>query len=177
MLSQLLRRVCRKGEAGRRCYWRPPAGHDGGDARERHLSGRPVTNSRSTAVNIAAVTIFVTFAAAVLVCVVLGAHRRVELGAIAANKGGETRLPQGGTQPRNRQRGAEDVAEDVVEGAPGLVAEGEQMRKAEDFNEEGEEVGANFSAYDEEEADDEALLGASTLAKLRNAKLFEETEE
>jgi hypothetical protein len=31
-------------------------------------------------VNIAAVTIFVTFAAAALVCVVLGAHRRVVLG-------------------------------------------------------------------------------------------------
>src|SRR6266851_3294740 len=52
----------------------------GVDARERRLSGRPVTNSRSTAVNIAAVTIFVTFAAAALVCVVLGAHRRVVLG-------------------------------------------------------------------------------------------------
>jgi small subunit ribosomal protein S2 len=57
------------------------------------------------------------------------------------------------------------------------VAEGEQMRKAEDFNEEGEEADANFSAYDEAEVDDEALLGASTLAKLRNAKLFEEEEE
>ena len=57
------------------------------------------------------------------------------------------------------------------------VAEGEQMRKADDFNEEGEEADGNFSAYDEEEAPDEALLGASTLAKLRNAKLFEEEEE
>lgn len=52
----------------------------GVDARERRLSGRPLTNSRSIAVNIAAVTIFVTFAAAALVCVVLGAHRRVVLG-------------------------------------------------------------------------------------------------
>ena len=57
------------------------------------------------------------------------------------------------------------------------VAEGEQMRKAGDFNEDGEEAGGKFSAYDEEEAPDEALLGASTLAKLRNAKLFEEEEE
>ena len=57
------------------------------------------------------------------------------------------------------------------------VAEGEQTRKAEDFNEEGEEVEGAFSAYDEVEPDDEALLGASTLAKLRNAKLFEEEEE
>ena len=56
-------------------------------------------------------------------------------------------------------------------------AEGEQMRKADDFNENGEEADGNFSAYDEEEADDEALLGASTLAKLRGAKLFDETEE
>ena len=56
------------------------------------------------------------------------------------------------------------------------VAEGEQTRKAEDYNEEGEEV-EGFSAYDEVEPDDEALLGASTLAKLRNAKLFEDEEE
>ncbi|MBI1257571.1 MAG: 30S ribosomal protein S2 [Chloroflexi bacterium] len=55
--------------------------------------------------------------------------------------------------------------------------EGEQMRKADDFTENGEEVDGNFSAYDEEEADDEELLGASTLAKLRNAKLFDEEEE
>ncbi len=57
------------------------------------------------------------------------------------------------------------------------VAEGEQMRKAEDFNENGEEADGKFSAYDDEESSDEALLGESTLAKLRNAKLFEEEEE
>jgi small subunit ribosomal protein S2 len=57
------------------------------------------------------------------------------------------------------------------------VIEGEQMRKAADFNEDGAEADANFSAYAEEDADDETLLGASTLAKLRNAKLFEEEEE
>jgi hypothetical protein len=39
-----------------------------------------VTNSQPTAVNIAAMTIFVIPAAAALVCVVLGAHRRVVLG-------------------------------------------------------------------------------------------------
>ena len=50
------------------------------DARERRLSGRPVTNSHSIAVNIFAVTISATFAAAALVCVVLGATRRVVLG-------------------------------------------------------------------------------------------------
>ncbi len=57
------------------------------------------------------------------------------------------------------------------------VIEGQQMRKAEDFTEEGEEAGGAFSAYEDEEEDDEALLGASTLAKLRSAKLFDEDEE
>ena len=57
------------------------------------------------------------------------------------------------------------------------VIEGEQIRQADDYTEDGEEKdSAFFSAYDEEEEDDEALLGASTLAKLRNAKLFDETE-
>ncbi len=56
------------------------------------------------------------------------------------------------------------------------VIEGQQIHKAEDFTEEGEEAAAEFSAYDEEVEDDEALLGASTLAKLRNSKLFEEEE-
>ncbi len=58
------------------------------------------------------------------------------------------------------------------------VIEGEQVRQADEYTEEGEEKdSAYFSAYDEEEEDDEALLGASTLAKLRNAKLFDENEE
>jgi len=56
------------------------------------------------------------------------------------------------------------------------VAEGQQMRKSDDLTEEGEDVAGGISAY-EEEQDDEALLGASTLAKLRTAKLFEEEEE
>ncbi len=56
------------------------------------------------------------------------------------------------------------------------VIEGQQMHKAGEFNEEGEEADTVYSAYDEEE-DDEALLGASTLAKLRSSKLFEEEEE
>ncbi|MCC6801390.1 MAG: 30S ribosomal protein S2 [Anaerolineae bacterium] len=56
------------------------------------------------------------------------------------------------------------------------VEEGQQMRKAEDFTEEGEETDRSFSAYEDEE-EDEALLGASTLAKLRSAKLFDEDEE
>jgi small subunit ribosomal protein S2 len=55
------------------------------------------------------------------------------------------------------------------------VDEGEQMRKADDFNEDGEESDKVLSAY-EDEQEDEELLGASTLAKLRSAKLFDEEE-
>ncbi|MEP7290186.1 MAG: 30S ribosomal protein S2 [Chloroflexota bacterium] len=56
------------------------------------------------------------------------------------------------------------------------VIEGEQMRKAQS-GEEGEgDAAGKLSAYDEEENDEE-LLGASTLAKLRSAKLFEEEGE
>ncbi len=57
------------------------------------------------------------------------------------------------------------------------VIEGEQVRQADEYTEDGEEKDADyFSAYDDEEEDDEALLGASTLAKLREAKLFDENE-
>ncbi len=58
------------------------------------------------------------------------------------------------------------------------VIEGEQVRQADEYTEDGEEKNSEyFSAYDEEEEDDEALLGASTLAKLRNSKLFDENED
>lgn len=59
------------------------------------------------------------------------------------------------------------------------ILEGQQMRKPDDFGQDGEDVAPVFAAaskYDEVE-DDEALLGASTLAKLRNSKLFEEETE
>lgn len=58
------------------------------------------------------------------------------------------------------------------------ILEGQQMRKSDDFGQETDDQSAAFAAskYDEEE-DDEALLGASTLAKLRNAKLFTEEDE
>lgn len=56
------------------------------------------------------------------------------------------------------------------------VIEGEQMRKAQGGAEEESGDAENISAYDEEDKDEE-LLGASTLAKLRGAKLFEEEEE
>jgi small subunit ribosomal protein S2 len=59
------------------------------------------------------------------------------------------------------------------------VIEGQMMRKGE--SEDGADVtmeNANFDAYDkdEEEASDEAYLGASTLAKLRDANLFTDEE-
>lgn len=58
------------------------------------------------------------------------------------------------------------------------VIEGQQMRKADEMSEEGGEDGDGaMYKYDEDEEDDEALLGASTLAKLRNSKLFEDDEE
>ncbi len=55
------------------------------------------------------------------------------------------------------------------------LIEGQQMRKSEDGSDEGD--AAFFSAYSDEETNDEALLGASTLAKLREQKLFEEEDE
>ena len=59
------------------------------------------------------------------------------------------------------------------------ILEGQQMRKPDDFGQDGDSGAPVFEAaskYDEVE-DDEALLGASTLAKLRNSKLFEEETE
>jgi len=60
------------------------------------------------------------------------------------------------------------------------VIEGQMMRKGD--SEDGADVtmeNANFDAYDkdEEEVSDEAYLGASTLAKLRDANLFTDEEE
>ncbi len=60
------------------------------------------------------------------------------------------------------------------------VIEGQMMRKGD--SEDGADVtmeNANFDALDkdEEEASDEAYLGASTLAKLRDANLFTDEEE
>ncbi|MBZ0301444.1 MAG: 30S ribosomal protein S2 [Anaerolineae bacterium] len=66
----------------------------------------------------------------------------------------------------------------IVGGMADAVAEGQAMRKAEDM-EEGEDEGTpDYSAYEEvEEEDDEQYLGESTLAKLRDAKLFEDDDE
>lgn len=58
------------------------------------------------------------------------------------------------------------------------VIEGQSMRKQEDFiEEETVEEPAYAYAGVEEEDDDEAFLGASTLAKIRNQKLLDEDVE
>ncbi len=57
------------------------------------------------------------------------------------------------------------------------VIEGQMMRKSDEASEEACEGVGSMYKYGEEEVDDEAVLGASTLAKLRDANLFEEGEE
>jgi small subunit ribosomal protein S2 len=64
----------------------------------------------------------------------------------------------------------------IVAALADAAAEGRAMRKGDDGVEEVEEVTPDYSAYDTEE-DDEVYLGASTLAKLRDAKLFENEDE
>jgi small subunit ribosomal protein S2 len=57
------------------------------------------------------------------------------------------------------------------------VAEGQAMRKPDDYD-EGVADEIDYSAYTEdEEEDDERYLGASTLAKLRDSKLFDEEDK
>jgi small subunit ribosomal protein S2 len=57
------------------------------------------------------------------------------------------------------------------------VAEGQAMRKPDDYD-EGVVDEIDYSAYVEgEEEDDERYLGASTLAKLRDSKLFDEDDD
>jgi hypothetical protein len=61
------------------------------------------------------------------------------------------------------------------------VAEGQAMRKADDGQDVEEDVAPDYAAYetfDEEEGeDDEQYLGESTLAKLRDARLFADDSE
>lgn len=66
----------------------------------------------------------------------------------------------------------------LLAGLADAVAEGQAMRKPEDYTEE-ELAAAGEEFIGGEEEGDERYLGASTLAKLRNTKLFEdeETEE
>ncbi len=67
----------------------------------------------------------------------------------------------------------------MVSAMADAVLEGKAMRKEGDFDEAFEATSAdaeNFM-YDDEEDGDEAYLGESTLAKLRDAKLFEDDDE
>lgn len=68
----------------------------------------------------------------------------------------------------------------IVTALADAVLEGQAMRKADDYD-TAEEEAPDYSAYDyaEDEEDDEQYLGASTLAKLRDARLFatEDDEE
>jgi small subunit ribosomal protein S2 len=60
------------------------------------------------------------------------------------------------------------------------VEEGRQMRKADDAGGDemtGEDIDLSQYANMKDEDDDEAYLGASTLAKLKNARLFDEESE
>lgn len=65
----------------------------------------------------------------------------------------------------------------LVSALADAVLEGQAMRKGEDGGDEDLDM-ADYSAYDdyEEEEDDEQYLGASTLAKLRDANLFDDDE-
>ena len=65
----------------------------------------------------------------------------------------------------------------LVSALADAVLEGQAMRKGEDGGDDDLDM-ADYSAYDdyEEEEDDEQYLGASTLAKLRDANLFDDDE-
>ncbi len=63
----------------------------------------------------------------------------------------------------------------IIAAMADAVIEGQAMRKSDDGDESGEE-GIDFSAYADEEEGDEQYLGASTLAKLRDSKLFADEE-
>ncbi|MGQ9887268.1 MAG: 30S ribosomal protein S2 [Aggregatilineales bacterium] len=63
----------------------------------------------------------------------------------------------------------------IITALADAVLEGQAMRKADDYAEAAEEEALDYEAYtyeEEEEEDDEQYLGASTLAKLRDARLF-----
>lgn len=55
--------------------------------------------------------------------------------------------------------------------------EGRGMRKSDDIEEEVNADDLDLSQYANDEDNDEAYLGASTLAKLKSASLFDETDE
>lgn len=63
----------------------------------------------------------------------------------------------------------------IIAAMADAVLEGQAMRKGDDTDEDTDEV-TDFSAYDYEDEGDEQYLGASTLAKLRDSKLFADEE-
>lgn len=64
----------------------------------------------------------------------------------------------------------------LVSALADAVVEGKAMRKGDDdFEESVDDI--DFGAYEDEDDDDESYLGASTLAKLRDSKLFDEDED
>ena len=65
----------------------------------------------------------------------------------------------------------------MVSALADAIIEGKAMRKAEDFDEEVDGSDSSFDYNDDDDDNDEAYLGASTLAKLRDAKLFEDEDE
>lgn len=65
----------------------------------------------------------------------------------------------------------------IVAAIADAAAEGRAMRKGDDTIEEEEEIVPDYSAYDIDDEEDEVYLGASTLAKLRDAKLFADEEQ
>jgi small subunit ribosomal protein S2 len=66
----------------------------------------------------------------------------------------------------------------LVSAFASAVLEGKAMRKADDRDEEAEEMAeVDLAAYGDDDEGDEAYLGESTLAKLRDASLFDEDDE
>ena len=67
----------------------------------------------------------------------------------------------------------------IITALADAVLEGQAMRKADDYAEAADEEAIDYEAYtyEDEEEDDEQYLGASTLAKLRDARLFAPEDE
>lgn len=65
----------------------------------------------------------------------------------------------------------------IVAALADAVLEGQAMRKADDDVELADDGAPAYADYEDEEDDDEQYLGASTLAKLRDARLFADDDE
>ncbi len=69
----------------------------------------------------------------------------------------------------------------IVSAMADAVLEGVQIRQADQGDEDDDEAEVDFSAYDDydddSDDDDEQYLGESTLAKLRDSKLFDDDDE